>query len=236
MKNLISMNKYFLLILIIFFLFFSIKNNFFYNISQIIKFNENERISKLYGHCKGESIGYLKFVNNKINFKSNPKIINYDHTPPSLWSIFKSDYNNDDSDFIILLNYPGNEINLSLKKNNENLFEIKDVYFQSLISNNIKYLIIKDNFSKSIEIEFYELDMKNKLSKVKTINLVKKNNEKFFELNQNFNEFNVDDNRLFMKIKNVSNSKIKIILENKYLIKNYNLINKYENCYVLKND
>ena len=39
------------------------------------------------------------------------------HTPPNLWTIYKSDYNSLESEHIILLNYPGEKINLTLESN-----------------------------------------------------------------------------------------------------------------------
>ena len=236
MISLIKKNKSFLFIFIIFFLFFFIKNNFFHNLSEIIKFNEKKRISNLYGFCEGESIGYLNSLDKKINFKSNPKIINYMHTPPNLWTIYKSDYNSLESEHIILLNYPGEKINLTLESNKKDLFEIRDLYFHSLISNKIEKILIDNYTSKTIKIEFYELNQRNDFSKIKTFDLKKIDNEEFFRLKQNFKEFNVDKNRVFIKFNKTDISKIVLVLDNKYLINQYNLIDNFNNCYVLKND
>ena len=49
------------------------------------------------------------------------------HTPPNLWTIYKSDYNSLESEHIILLNYPGEKINLTLESNKKDLFEIRFV-------------------------------------------------------------------------------------------------------------
>ena len=61
-------------------------------------------------------------------------------------------------------------------------------------------------------------------------------NEEFFRLKQNFKEFNVDKNRVFIKFNKTDISKIVLVLDNKYLINQYNLIDNFNNCYVLKND
>ena len=38
------------------------KSDFFKNISSILKFNYDERISKVYGYCEREGIGYVNFI------------------------------------------------------------------------------------------------------------------------------------------------------------------------------
>ena len=40
-----------------------------------------KKIENIYGYCAGESIGYLRYVNNKIKFSSNPLVVNFKHTP-----------------------------------------------------------------------------------------------------------------------------------------------------------
>ena len=58
--------KLFVIAIIICFLYFSIKNEFVKNLLFTIKFNENNRISKIYGFCGGESIGYLRSIKKKL--------------------------------------------------------------------------------------------------------------------------------------------------------------------------
>ena len=156
------------------------------------------------------------------------------HTPPNLWTIYKSDYNSLESEHIILLNYPGEKINLTLESNKKDLFEIRDLYFHSLISNKIEKILIDNYTSKTIKIEFYELNQRNDFSKIKTFDLKKIDNEEFFRLKQNFKEFNVDKNRVFIKFNKTDISKIVLVLDNKYLINQYNLIDNFNNCYVFK--
>ena len=109
------------------------KTSFLENLINISKNNENERITKLYGYCKNESIGYLKYLKKKYNIKSNPKIINYVHTAQVNWAIYETTSQNEDSTKLIILNYPGNEINLKLSYFKDNFYELKDSYFYSFI-------------------------------------------------------------------------------------------------------
>ena len=110
------------------------------------------------------------------------------------------------------------------------------MYFHSLISNKIEKILIDNYTSKTIKIEFYELNQKMIFKKIKTFDLKKIDNEEFFRLKQNFKEFNVDKNRVFIKFNKTDISKIVLVLDNKYLINQYNLIDNFNNCYVLKND
>lgn len=233
----IKLYKYrlYLIIIIICFLYFSIKNDFVKNLLFTTKFNENNRISQIYGFCGGESIGYLRSIKKKFDLATNPEIINFDHTPQVLWSIYNSNYNDKESKKIILLNYPGNEIAVNLKKEKDNLYEIKDIFFLSLISKRIEYLSIDNPNIHVIQIEIYELKKNNNLSKIKTLKLKKDKNEIKFSLNENLKDLiNNDDNKIFLKFVKNDNSKINLILRNKYMINEYKIIDKYQNCYFLE--
>ena len=77
--------------LIIFFLITVIINNnhIFKKTFKIIKKeNYSKRIENIYGYCEGPSVGYLRFIKEKFQLKFNPKIINFDQTSPSEWSIY----------------------------------------------------------------------------------------------------------------------------------------------------
>ena len=78
----------FILLFIIIVLIFTNKISFYNNLINLIKFNEEQRITNFYGYCRGESIGYLKYLKKKYKFDNNPEIINFKHTHPTNWSIF----------------------------------------------------------------------------------------------------------------------------------------------------
>ena len=59
---------------------------------------------------RGESVGFIKFLYKKYNFKLIPKILNFDKmVPDNYWSIFKFNRgirsNNFNYEYLILLNY-----------------------------------------------------------------------------------------------------------------------------------
>ena len=79
------------------------------------------------GYCGGESVGFIKYLYKKYDFKFTPMIINFDKkVPDSYWSIFKFDKkarNNifENYDYIILLNFNYKEMKLGIKDKNLNL-------------------------------------------------------------------------------------------------------------------
>ena len=80
-------------------------NNIFKKTFKIIKTeNYSKRIENTYGYCNGTSVGYLRFIKEKFRLNFNPKIINFEQTSPSDWSIYdlRLEKNNNK---IILLNY-----------------------------------------------------------------------------------------------------------------------------------
>ena len=154
--------KFPLLVIFLCFLYFFEKTDFVKSLVGTYKVTEDKRIERLYGFCGGESIGYLKHVKKKLKIESNPKIINYNHTPQNLWAIYNSNTSNQpNKNLFILLNYPGKKINLELEKTYGNLFEIKDIYFYSTIANKIETLFVSNPSFNSLEIEFYELNKNN---------------------------------------------------------------------------
>ena len=82
-----------------------------------------------------------KTYKKKFKLNANPKIINFVHTPPNLWSIYEAKFNNYISDKIIILNYP-EKIHVDLVSMGIMYLNLKIHYF-STISKNIKNLIKK---------------------------------------------------------------------------------------------
>ena len=223
-------------------LLFFISFSFLYNINPIKNYSEIinnkliKRLENIYGYCGGESIGYLKHIKRKFNLNANPEIINFIHTPPNLWSIYEAKFNNFKSDKKIILNYPGEKIQIDLVSLGNNLFEFKDPYYFSTISKNIK-----KNYSKKTELKIDYLEFyKNNYSN--NSNLLKKMKFSYSDLKKqnldiNLDEFEIGENRLFIKI--ISNkvydksSSIKLELENKFNINDYEIIHNYKNCYFL---
>ena len=226
--------KFVLLFLILF--SFLYKINPIKNFSEIISYKLPKRLENIYGYCGGESIGYLKYIKKEFKLNANPEIINFEHTPPNLWSIYEAKFNNYKSDKKIVLNYPGKKIQVNLASLGDNIFEFKDPYYFSTISNNINKIYSKKTDLKIDYLEFYKNNYSN------NSNLIKKSklghmDLSDYELEINLEEFEIEEKRLFIKI--ISNeiydksSEIKLELENKLDINDYEVIHSHKNCYFL---
>lgn len=224
-------------ILLFFILFtFLFKINPIKNLSEIINYKLSERLENIYGYCGGESIGYLKYIKKNFILKANPEIINFIHTPPNLWPIYEAKFNNYKSDRKIVLNYPGKKIQIDLTSLGNNVFEFKDPYYFSTISSNINKIYSKKTKLKIGYLEFYKNDYSNISYLIKKI---KFNYEdlKEYKLKINLDEFEIGENRLFIKIISNKvynkNSEIRLELENRLDINDYKVIHNYKNCYFL---
>ena len=224
--------KYILLILILF--AFLYKINPVKNFSKVISYKLPERLENIYGYCEGESIGYLKYIKKEFNLDANPEIINFDHTPPNLWSIYEAKFNNYKSNKKIVLNYPGKKIQIDLVNLGNNIFEFKDPYFFSTISKNINKIYSKKTNLKIDYLEFYKNNYSNNSNLLKKTKLGYKDLDKH-NLQINLEEFEIGEKRLFIKIISNEvydkNSEIKLELENKLDINNYEIIHNHKNCF-----
>ena len=237
-------NRTYLIVLLILTIVLCIKTNFFRNFLDLNLHNYKDRLVKNYGYCSGESIGYLLYIKEKYKIKDNPKIINYIHTPQVYWSIINTKIINQRSNKLILLNYPGSAIKVNLKKLNNNLFEFKDAQFFLDKFEKIQNLEILNNskdFKKiSWKISIVEID-KNRIKKE-----IKKFNFKDFleenlkiELNLPLKNLNFDSDRLYFEITSENknefeNLKLNILLKNKYILDNFQVIDKFNNCYYIR--
>ncbi len=234
-----------IVILLILIIIFGINTNFFRNFLEVISQKFDDRITKKYGFCSQESIGYLVYLKKKYGIKDNPKIINYVHAPNVNWAIINTKNINKSSNKFILLNYPGSESKINLKKINNSLFELANAYFFSNDKFNkiesIEILNTSDNFKKiNWELEILTIDKyKNKkiIKKFNIENILHENLEiKLNILNENLN---LNEKKLYFKIKNknttnIENLKIYLIFKNKYILKDFQIIDKVDNCYYVK--
>ena len=226
--------KFVLLFLILF--SFIYKINPIKNFSEIISYKLPKRLENIYGYCGGESIGYLKYIKKEFKLNANPEIINFEHTPPNLWSIYEAKFNNYKSDKKIVLNYPGKKIQVNLASLGDNIFEFKDPYYFSTISNNINKIYSKKTDLKIDYLEFYKNNYSNNSNLIKRSKLGHMDLSDY-KLGINLEEFEIQEKRLFIKI--ISNeiydksSEIKLELENKLDINDYEVIHSHKNCYFL---
>jgi len=232
------------LLLLILIIIFSINTNFFRNLYEVILHKFDNRITKKYDYCIGESIGYLLHIKKKYQINDNPKIINYVHTPHVIWSIINTKQIDQNSNKLILLNYPGPNLIKSLDKINNNLFELNDAYFLSDKFSEIKNLKILDTLNNNKKVSFviniYTIDKFRNKKNIKTLKVKDKFDIRSkINLDMNLKDLNLTEKKLYFEIKdsnntNSDNLKIKIILKNKYTLENFKIINKIDNCYYLE--
>ena len=227
-----------IIILLIFIFIFSIKINFLGSLESIIYLPHDKRITKTYGYCGGESIGYLIYLKKKYNILDNPKIVNYNHTASVDWAIINTNNINNKSKKTILLNYPGNEYKVFLRKISSELYELKNIgflYDKFLNINNLEILNENlENVKKNIFLEIYTTNKKNVTKKIKTLNI---NNFKT-SLNISFNKIDAND-KLFFEIKNLDkddNVELNFLLnlKNKYNLNKHEIIDKNSTCYYIQ--
>jgi hypothetical protein len=212
----------------------ALKSNFLKNLTNILKFDENKRIEKIYGYCGGESIGYLKSLKKRYNFKTNPRIINYVHTTPTKWSIYTTDMKENDENQMIILNYPGNEVKIELNYYKDNFYELADAHYLSLLFKSIKKIEIKDSTFPITNIKFYLKDWSNKMIMQKSLKIDKGNNNSY-KLNQKLNFFDIKEKRFFLKFNNLKKTtKIFVTLDVKYNLKDYKILDNFKNCYLVE--
>jgi len=221
------------------------KADFFKNFAKVLIFNYDTRISKAYGYCSDTGVGYLRFLKNNFNFKSNPKIIVQSHIPSLDWTIYDLNkiYNN--SDELIVLDYPGNIFSKTLGRTSEYQFSLRE---RTYSSNRIIGLEILGDFddvtNKKMTFKLY--------SRVKTLKgnkLVKNSTDKLTLNLDTINKLYLPTNINLLKnyyikdiyldfmaskkvIKNIKS--VKLFFENAIDINKYKIIHSYNNCYYLK--
>ena len=228
-------SKIFFLIFSLLILILLLKTNFIKNLVNLIEYDESQRIEKVYGFCDGESIGYLKYLKKKYVIKTNPKILNYVHTPKVNWSIYETSEKEDDQNQIIILNYPGNMIDIQLKYYKDGYYELIDQGYYSKLFETIEEIKIKDFKEPSINIEFYINNEINKLVIVKSLKVVKNEITNRYIMNQKFNAFEMSGKRFFIKFNKLKDkTKVFLSLKNKHDVNNYNILDKFKNCYFIE--
>jgi hypothetical protein len=221
-----------------------IKTNFFRNLAEVTLHKFDDRIINKYGYCSGESIGYLLYLKKKYQIKNNPKIVNYIHTPTVNWAIVNTEIIDRNSKKLILLNYPGPEIRIDLKKINNNLFEFEDAAFFSNKFDKIESIEIVNN-SKNFEkinwkIDIVTIDKSRNKKSIKAFDIEDFLGEGLkIKLDIFFKNLNLGGEKLYFKITsgNISkfeNLQLKILLKNKYILENFQIIDKIDNCYYIR--
>ena len=190
-------------------------------------------------------------LKKKYEIKDNPKIVNYIHTPNVNWAIINTKIIDKNSKKFILLNYPGPEYKINLKMINNNIFEPNDIIFFHDKFDKIESMEILNNSRdlKKInwELDVVSIDRSGNEKIVKKFNIENSLDEnlkiKLDILNENLN---LDEKKLYFKIKNKNISKIDnlqmyLILKNKFILENFQIIDKINartpnqaSCYYIK--
>ena len=232
------------LLILISIIVLSISTNFFRNLYEVIEHKFDDRITKKYDYCTGESVGYLLYIKKKYQINDNPDIINYIHTASVDWTMINTKKIDQNSNRIILLNYTGSNHVKNLNKISNNLFQLKDPHF--LVD---KFSIIKDievHSEKSKQkilnwtINIYTVDKYRNSENIKILS--SKDNldiNSKINLDMNLKKLNLSEKKLYFEIdsKNIINLddlQIKIFLKNRYVLENFKIINKNNDCYFLE--
>jgi len=233
-----------IIVLLILTIAVGIKTNFFRNLADVLSYRFEDRIKNKYGFCSGESIGYLFYLKKKYQIKDNPKIVNYIRTPQVNWAMINTKIINKNSKEFILLNYPGLKFKTNLIMINNNIFEPREIdFFHDKFDKieSIEILNNSRNFKKinwKLEVVLTDRSRNEKIIKEFNIKdfLVESLKIKLDILNENLN---LDKKKLYFKIKNINISEIEdlqisLIMRNKYILKNFQIIDKIGNCYYIR--
>ena len=227
-------------VLIIAFLILSFiyNHNIFRKLYNIFIINYESRLTKEQGYCSRGSVGFLRMLKKKYKFNFNPLIVNYDSSVPSSgWSIYDN-HNKTDNKHKILLNYPKN-LSLYFKPLNKIFYSENPIRHSNGISN-----IIFDLKDKHIKID----------SKIKIYRETLNNKEIIYE--ENFHKL-VENNQIipiefktekinsiykptFIEIPNLTEDQIGKInsiilnLDHKFNLKDFTIIENFNNCYYVK--
>ena len=171
-------------------------------------------------------------------------IINYVHTPPVEWSIFEPSKLNKYSNDIILLNYPGEIINLNYQRKDGNIFEISNLSFFVNKIEKINSILISLN--KSTNLDNVEIDLLSEINfgkrnLIKNFNQPKQINkdEIEFKINLSINDLYPKNSNIVFKIRNLNNeyiSDVKILAKNKFILENFSIVNNHTNCFLIRDE
>ena len=218
-------------------LIFIFNQNLFRKFYNIINFDYESRISKSGGYCSDDSVGYLRYLKKKYDFKFNPTVINYeDSVPNSNWAIFDTRLK-DDNTHIVLLNYR-NKLFLKFEPSVENFYSKNTVKYSSGISEIYFDLKVHSiNLSSNLTIYRKKFGIKEKeIIYSKFFDEIIKNNESI-KIDYDTKKINNIYKPTFLEINNLDKEKINsitLVLKNEFDLNNFQILNNYENCYYVR--
>ena len=232
-----------LLLVLILLLFLNQYTNFFKNLRNIYLNSYESRISSIYGFCGGNSLGFLLYIKKKYKLENYPEVINYKIFPSSRWvmDLDGKSKSKKNSSYLVLLNYQ-DTLNVNLKLISKNFYIIPNQENNSGIKNIKIKLEGKDN-TKPYDINIQLIQSNFKYKKIIYNNdfnkIYFKNNEADIDLDFNINSLQDRFLRTYVLIDFKSSSSLEIanismIFFNKYKINEEKIIDKINNCYLLK--
>ena len=209
----------------------------FYN---IINFDYESRISKSGGYCSDDSVGYLRYLKKKYDFKFNPTVINYeDSVPNSNWAIYDTRLK-DDNTHKVFLNYR-NKLFLKFEPSVENFYSKNTVKYSSGISEIYFDLKVQSiNLSSNLTIYRKNFGIKEKeIIYSKFFDEIIKNNESI-KIDYDTKKINNIYKPTFLEINNLDKEKINkinsitLVLKNEFDLNNFQILNNYGDCYYVR--
>ena len=209
----------------------------FYN---IINFDYESRISKSNGYCSEDSVGYLRYLKKKYDFKFNPTVINYeDSVPNSNWAIYDTRLK-DDNTHKVLLKYP-NKLFLKFEPSVKNFYSKNTVKYSSGISEIYFDLKVQSiNLSSNLTIYRKNFGIKEKeIIYSKFFDEIIKNNESI-KIDYDTKKINNIYKPTFLEINNLDKEKINkinsitLVLKNEFDLNNFQILNNYGDCYYVR--
>lgn len=215
-------------------MYIAYNHNFFKQIKKISFSDLNINLIK-YGYCSKQSYGFIKDLirNNSINLI--PDIINYSTAPSNKWIFYENKIFESDPKKIIILNY--GPLFYGLVKKSKNKYEIPS----NRINQGIEFIefVNQEKLPKKIEIQIEKDNFRRKKIIYRKVLQLKNFNKESVRvyLNYKTNLMQDRESRFYLKIKNNKDNEINQI-NLKYLdflnINNYKILEKKENCYLVK--
>ncbi len=219
------------------FLVFVYKIDFPRKLYNLISLNYDQRINKIYGYCSNYSAGFINDIYNRYDFDQLPEIIKYTGSRNPYWII--PDIKNKSKTDYIFIKYNNMDKIYLRKEDNNYIYEFSYSYFHKIPSNisfstneinSLKRIDIFENEKKIFELNLKNIDIENKLFRVS----LNKEIKRYFLKN-----FHSQKKYIFKPIfkdqsKNNSLDNVLIYFKNKYDLKNFKIIDQYENCYYAK--
>ena len=225
------------IIIILIFLSLSVIFNLPKNIYDLITKNFDQRNVTLYDYCDNESIGFLNNVKKKYKNHKTFELYNYFISPNPSWFLENLDTIKNDK-FKILLGYKiENLYRFSKYKNNfrsnDNIKNLEFIEFLSFFNKSSKPIYNSEItiITRLSNFEYEKIIYKNIIKKINSGFNKIYINQKFDGINQNI--------QLILKFKDTEHHKLltnlAISKKNEFDIEKYQILEKYNNCYLIKN-